>query len=255
MTYGSNYRQTKCVHPDRPVMKLGKCLIWAGPANEMDHQPGWLLRIRLTDSLFMYPPSSAVKSNEAALALLSENVTKYQIPSTIDVLWDDYGTPDVRGDWWHYLVRDLKKLDGDVAIYCTGGHGRTGTALSIIAGLTFVTKGDPVAWVRKRYCEHCVESFAQINYIQEVLQRNIKSDPHGWGWAQHGTPTTIVGKDGTTATVYSAKPSIEEAIRNLPLKPVANSSSVVDTKGLPYGGHGMNPGWDTVLTDDDTEDD
>lgn len=250
MSYGSYSRQ-KCVHPDRPVMKLGKCLIWAGPANEMDHQPGWALRIRLTDSLFMYPPSSAVKSNEAAIALLSQDVTKYQIPPTIDVLWDDFGTPDVRGDWWRFLVKDLKKINGDVAIYCTGGHGRTGTALSIIAGLTFVSKGDPVAWVRKRYCDHCVESFAQINYIQEVLGRSIKSEPHGWGWANARETTTYINKDGTETTVYSAKPSIEQAIKNLPLKPIANANA----DGSAYGSYhsSRNPGWDTVLVDDDEE--
>ena len=61
--------------------------------------------------------------------------------------------------------------------YCQGGHGRTGTALAIIGALSnCIPPGvDPVAEVRRRYCDLAVESAAQIEYIEAITGREVKA--------------------------------------------------------------------------------
>jgi len=62
----------------------------------------------------------------------------------------------------------LSHLQGRVLVHCMGGHGRTGTALAILLGLSGAMKKDPVAWLRKHYCEEAVETKKQIEYIQSL---------------------------------------------------------------------------------------
>ena len=53
-----------------------------------------------------------------------------------------------------------------VEIGCLGGHGRTGTALACLAVLTGTAPDEAVAWVRRRYCDHAVETDAQRAFVE-----------------------------------------------------------------------------------------
>lgn len=106
-----------------------------------------------------------------------EKVKKLNYPQLL-VDWPDFGIPRWTKEDWLALVEDLKKLSetGLVGLCCVGGHGRTGTALSIFYGLCGA-EGDPVEWVRKNYCEKVVESAAQIEYIQQITGAEVKAKP------------------------------------------------------------------------------
>jgi len=52
----------------------------------------------------------------------------------------------------------------DVYVGCMGGYGRTGLFLALIAKAAGVSR--PIAFVRRNYCSHAVETRDQANYIR-----------------------------------------------------------------------------------------
>ena len=106
------------------------------------------------------------------------NLLKYNNP-TVQISCPDYSVPDLGLQFWLDLIDIInnewqaERITG-VTVCCIGGHGRTGTALSILAGLTGKCKSDPVKFIRKHYCDKAVESVSQIKYIEEIT--GIKVD-------------------------------------------------------------------------------
>lgn len=84
--------------------------------------------------------------------------------------WPDGGVPAIKRKEWRQLVHDLQEFDGTVLVHCMGGHGRTGTMLTILAGLGKVMDGDIVKKLRAQYCHKIVEADAQINYLKKNMQ-------------------------------------------------------------------------------------
>ncbi len=100
-----------------------------------------------------------------------------QVPILIEIDWPDFSIPRNLGkEFWLALVDDIKERGiKTVSCQCMGGHGRTGVQLAIL--MHYQTPEDKRTWkdtadlvmeVRKRMCEHCVESKSQQTYIAEV---------------------------------------------------------------------------------------
>jgi len=100
-----------------------------------------------------------------------------QVPILIEIDWPDFSIPSNLGKvFWVALVEDIKERGiKTVSCQCMGGHGRTGVQLAIL--MHYLTPKDKRTWkdaadlvmeVRKRMCEHCVESKSQQTYIAEV---------------------------------------------------------------------------------------
>jgi len=86
----------------------------------------------------------------------------------------DFKAPVYPRETWEALAEDILDLlnrGTDVLIACSGGHGRTGTAAAILAGLIIPSDvGDqPITWLRKLYCDHAVESKEQVEYVYSIL--------------------------------------------------------------------------------------
>ena len=101
----------------------------------------------------------------------------------IEVDWPDYGIPFLDAKDWQNLVADLigiaKKEEGlSLLVSCTGGHGRTGTALAILAHFFGVGSKDFGQYVRDNYCQEAIESKSQIEYIQEMTGTKTKIKPN-----------------------------------------------------------------------------
>jgi len=80
----------------------------------------------------------------------------------------DYGTPR-RKPWLALLDRIIQELKAgeEVAIYCGGGHGRTGMLLgSLIAVLE--PEMDPAQAVRERYCFEAIENPRQEAFVRSI---------------------------------------------------------------------------------------
>jgi len=126
-----------------------------------------------------------VNKGELAISLLNEpycgfNVAgitpKYMVPTDcIMIDWPDYYEPNLTKLDWHNLVNEIRHQKKNVVIYCAGGHGRTGTSLAILAYIMGVTKSNSIEWVRKNYCLEAVESRAQVDYINYVLETEFES--------------------------------------------------------------------------------
>jgi len=119
------------------------------------------------------------KSNLSSIGLQRlvgrENFTEHMILN-----WPDMGIPRLSKEFWNDLAYNLRKKGRDrdrsgnkykVMVHCIGGHGRTGTALCILAclctdegwqGENLLTK------VRKLYCHKASETFKQVEYIEYI---------------------------------------------------------------------------------------
>lgn len=103
--------------------------------------------------------------------------------------WPDMGTPKVTKAQWEALARTLRRRKTYVA--CLGGHGRTGTALAILATLMGAVPKDqdPVAWVRSVYCDKAVETTGQGHYVEAMTGRKVTAAPSKTGGSGKGAPT------------------------------------------------------------------
>lgn len=102
--------------------------------------------------------------------LFTDLASKYTDIHQLKLEWDDYGTPDIKDGFWSDFLDIVKQSGKDtVVVACQGGHGRTGTALSILYGLSFPDVSNPVEKIRELYCRNAVESNSQVEYIKQVL--------------------------------------------------------------------------------------
>jgi hypothetical protein len=60
-------------------------------------------------------------------------------------------------------------VDGRVEVACGGGRGRTGTALACLAVIDGVPPGEAVAFVRRHYDRHAVETPGQRRYVARYV--------------------------------------------------------------------------------------
>ncbi|MFC7619493.1 protein-tyrosine phosphatase family protein [Microlunatus sp. GCM10028923] len=77
--------------------------------------------------------------------------------------WPDFGVPADTDQLITTLrsVLDRARSGQRVELGCLGGHGRTGTALAVLAVLAGRRPDEAVAWVRTTYCDRAVETAEQ----------------------------------------------------------------------------------------------
>jgi hypothetical protein len=81
--------------------------------------------------------------------------------------WPDFGVPADPAPVVAALGSLLERARAGetVEVGCLGGHGRTGTALAVLAVLTGHPPADAVGWVRARYCDQAVETAEQADFV------------------------------------------------------------------------------------------
>jgi len=86
------------------------------------------------------------------------------------ILWPDFGLPVADTELIKALVGALaKSRQGEqVELGCLGGHGRTGTALALLAILTGEPPENAIAWVRTHYCPKAIETPDQEAYVTNL---------------------------------------------------------------------------------------
>jgi len=101
--------------------------------------------------------------------------------------WPDFGVPTYTKEFWERLSYQLRKKGRDrdrfnrkykVMVHCMGGHGRTGTALAILASMCsddeIWQSDDLIERIREKHCKHAVENQKQVGYIEEILERKLR---------------------------------------------------------------------------------
>jgi protein-tyrosine phosphatase len=83
------------------------------------------------------------------------------------VRWPDFRLPADRRDAKDALREAWRRAASQrVEIACTGGRGRTGTALACVAVLDGMLARDAIAHVRKRYDRRAIETPWQRWYVE-----------------------------------------------------------------------------------------
>ena len=172
---GARYTYTRvCEHEITPIFKLGKAEIYAGSSYEIKWANiPWKLLVSCAGKF--YAPEPLIEVNEGARKLLKPELHSLGETPYISFAWPDGGLPPLQLKHWLALVDSIREIDGPVGIFCLGGHGRTGTALSILASLGgVVPRGqDPIKWLRQEYCSNAVETQPQVNYVARMTHRRV----------------------------------------------------------------------------------
>lgn len=166
--------QTKCHTGNVSVMHLGDkahlyCGGWSRGANSEDVA---VIDLTGTEPLDVENPFKA--RNEAAQVVFKNVIQSAAAQRELPWLAfkiQDFGTPNVKRATWVALanaIRSLMEQGESVLLACNGGHGRTGTAASILCYLLNPDVGDPVTYLRSVYCTHAVETRAQHLYVNQM---------------------------------------------------------------------------------------
>lgn len=118
-----------------------------------------------------------VKGPEAWVKSVSEFVLEAnKVKNYLAIDWPDYGAPPIVPGFWKAVNDEAEKQKvGKVLIYCMGGHGRTGTALSaVLIETSGFSAKQAVQWVRQNYCKRAVESKEQKQYLFD-LEKHFKT--------------------------------------------------------------------------------
>ena len=83
------------------------------------------------------------------------------------VAWPDFALPKDRDDAADAFVECWRRAEFErVGVACSGGRGRTGTALACLAVLDGVTPTEAVAFVRTHYDVRAVETPWQRRFVE-----------------------------------------------------------------------------------------
>lgn len=84
--------------------------------------------------------------------------------------WPDFGVPAEPGPVAASLkdALDRARAGERVEIGCLGAHGRTGTALAVLAVLAGHPADDAVEWVRRTYCDQAIETDEQAAFVADL---------------------------------------------------------------------------------------
>jgi protein-tyrosine phosphatase len=86
--------------------------------------------------------------------------------------WPDFWLPADQRDALTTLQEAWRRSASErVEVACWGGHGRTGTALAIIAVMDGVPPGQAVSFVREHYRGRAVETPWQRWYVSRIARR------------------------------------------------------------------------------------
>lgn len=73
-------------------------------------------------------------------------------------------------------ILNIIKSGKRIAIFCVGGHGRTGYFTSLLLGKLGID--DPIEYMRARYCYSAVETNSQVEAIADFLEKPELKNKH-----------------------------------------------------------------------------
>jgi protein-tyrosine phosphatase len=158
-----------CHHGNVIIMGMGKGILYAGGFSRGAQHKENMLLIDLTGS--EYKKNVYTTSNEFNSIQMIKNDGRDYINLPIK----DYDIPCMDFSFWYSFASDIKNylLSGkDILIACDGGHGRTGTVLSILWG---ILNNDlhPIESLKKVYCSEIVETIEQEEYIKCMINKEV----------------------------------------------------------------------------------
>jgi len=205
-TTASAYQaKASCHHGNMPVLHMGEHTIFAGGASKGANPKNGMVVIDLANTGW-FKDIGGNYARQLSGDMFAGFIAKAKQPEPVawlDFPLGDYKVPShVKLDAWKALAKDIKTAlaKHDVLMFCNGGHGRTGTTLSIVTWLLVNDKtwkgdkpdgllDDPVAWLRKNYCKEAVDTQSQHQYVYDTLGLTNTAPTY----AQASTTTYLAG--------------------------------------------------------------
>jgi hypothetical protein len=177
-------KHSKCEHLIAPLFTVGTAEIYAGSASDYEYvarSSGDKLGVTLCLNSSSVYKSDILHIRKATIEHGLEAYTTATYPGEcyFSIDWTDRSDVNLGKEFWtDWMAFIQNECQGkSVFLHCVGGHGRTGTALSIMAGLAGANGDkDPVAWLREVYCHEAVESTIQVEYIETILDITCPKD-------------------------------------------------------------------------------
>jgi len=224
MTYKQNnytYQRPECHSGQHEVLVIGKgddaIHLYAGGRNRSG---GWwkqpLAQLAMGPDETMRPLSGRGVAQDATTVpegfTCAQHIPVYEPPLLVELDFPDFGIPTVPASFWYALVEDIHSHNiKHISMQCAGGHGRTGVQLCIM--LYLLAPGSRDQWpdattlleyVRDAYCDHAVETAAQLDYVADVLSIPLGSgfvSHKAGGWSGNVQPATAGGGTSKQATL------------------------------------------------------
>lgn len=157
------YKAPQCHYGNVHVFNIGNVRVHGGGTNR---------GVNEYDADIMMPTLNGYNNDiDDALRQMFPRYTALQEDIVVlPIITQDYKAPTLKKEEWQAIVDDLMDIEEekDLIVFCIGGHGRTGTVLSVLYGLVHPDKGDPVKVIREKYCKKAVESNSQLDYIEKI---------------------------------------------------------------------------------------
>jgi hypothetical protein len=162
--------------------------------------------------------------NEIIKSMVKEHLNLLYEPEVLDIDWPDYSVPCIDDRFFVLLYESVTRwseeflLGGrkaNVLVCCQGGHGRTGTLLSIFGFLSGALPGEGTAneevvnVLRRKYCSHAVESMDQLVLIDDIVGATQASEPY----KSIVPAATVVSSGGPIESIYQVYSKTADAIR------------------------------------------
>ncbi len=181
----SKNKVVNCHKGPQFAFELGKARIWGSRAVDLSNLSDWDLMIPLLDLEYdTYMPKNPLRPNQEAIDLFPSHIAKSFVPAILAIDWPDMEVPYLSRDWWVDLVEFLQNFEGNVVFFCMGGHGRTGTALTIVATLGELIPDVecPLYWLREQYCTEALETYRQFDYVEQITKTQLWTEPSFESW-------------------------------------------------------------------------
>lgn len=190
----------------KKAFEYNGCTFYGGKASEILIAYPFDLIINLTGKQVLPVELTELEAMHFP-ALAKIQASHEAIPSLL-IDWEDFGLCDLSRDAWLAIAKDIKafckkKPRAKVAVFCTGGIGRTGSCLAILKTLLTGSKKDPIERIRESYRKDAVERLSQVMYVSYVT--GIFSKCEG-----SSKPTSYSKGSYTSSSSTSAASKVEE---------------------------------------------
>lgn len=191
------YYWKNCHNGPINVFNVGNSKIYAGSQWEIDCSVlKFDLFICANGDKGQFTSLVKLDDTRGLLAATQNEIEEHLTPSFLTLDIPDGGAPDIGPRFWKSLVSDIRDKELSIAVYCQGGHGRTGLVLACLAhfGGMVRLKQDVVKFIRGCYCVEAVETTTQINYLKRM------------GMSTEELPAfkpVVIGQPASTATTRS----------------------------------------------------